>query len=145
MKANLFDECVITKVKDASVAGTTAITSDAIDMAGFDGVAFVTATGAFTATGTATIKAQQGAAANMSDAADLAGTAQAFTDADGSKSVGVDIKSPVKRYVRVVISRATANSVWGQIFAIQYRSRKKPVTQALDKYEKFIGPAEGTA
>lgn len=144
MQANFLQNNNVLKVKDASVAGTTAITSDTVDMAGYDGVCFVTATGAFTATGTATIKVQQGAAANMSDAADLAGTAQSFADTDGSKSVAVDVKSPTKRYVRLVVTRATANSVWGQIFAVQYRSRKRPVTLGLDKYELFVSPAEGT-
>ena len=142
---NLLEEVKITKLNDATAAGTSAINSGIVDMAGFDGVVFLTSTGTILATGTATIKAQQGQVSNLSDAADLAGTSQAFVDTDDNKSVAIDIKRPNERYLRCVIERAVANSDWGPIWAIQYRTRKLPVTQGLDKKETFVSPAEGTA
>lgn len=142
---NLLEGVKITKLTDATAAGTSAINSGIVDMAGYDGVVFLTSTGTVLATGTATIKAQQGAASNLSDAADLTGTSQSFVDTDDNKSVAIDIKRPVERYLRCVITRAVANSDWGPIWALQYRTRQMPVTQGLDKSESFVSPVEGTA
>lgn len=142
---HLLEEVKVTKLNDATAAGVTAINSGIVDMSGFDGVVFMTSSGTILATGTATIKAQQGAQSNLSDAADLAGTSQAFADTDDNKSVAIDLKRPNERYLRCVIARATANSDWGPIWALQYRTRKLPVTQGLDKHELHISPAEGAA
>ena len=142
---HLLEEVKVTKLNDATAAGVTAINSGIVDMSGFDGVVFLTSSGTILATGTATIKAQQGQQSNLSDAADLAGTSQAFVDTDDNKSVAIDIKRPNERYLRCVITRATANSDWGPIWALQYRTRKLPVTQGLDKNEMHISPAEGAA
>jgi hypothetical protein len=142
---SLLEEVKITKLNDATAAGTSAINSGVVDMAGFDGCVFLTSTGTVLATGTATIKVQQDAAVGMGAAADLLGTSQAFVDTDDNKSVAVDIKRPLERYLRLVINRATANSDWGPIWALQYRTRKLPVTQGLDKVEMHISPIEGTA
>lgn len=142
---NLLEEVKVTKLNDATAAGVTAINSAVIDMAGFDGVMFLTNAGTIVATGTAAIKVQQDTVVGMGSAADLAGSGQSFIDTDDNKSVAVDIKRPTKRYLRLVISRATANSDWGPIWALQYRTRKVPVSQGLDKFETFVSPAEGVA
>ncbi len=142
---HLLEEVKITKLNDATAAGTSAINSAVVDMAGFDGVVFLTNTGTVLATGTATVKVQQDTAAGMGAAADLLGTSQAFVDTDDNKSVAVDIKRPLERYLRLVITRAVANSDWGPIWALQYRTRKLPVTQGLDKSEMHNSPIEGTA
>lgn len=142
---HLLEEVKITKLNDATAAGTSAINSAVVDMAGFDGVVFLTSTGTVLATGTATVKVQQDTAVGMGAAADLLGTSQAFIDTDDNKSVAVDIKRPLERYLRLVITRAVANSDWGPIWALQYRTRKLPVTQGLDKSEMHQSPIEGTA
>lgn len=142
---NFLDEFKITKLNDATAAGITAINSAVVDMAGFDGIVFLTNVGTIAATGTASIKAQQDIVVGMAGAADLAGTGQSFIDTDDNKSVAVDVKRPNERFLRLVITRATANSDWGPIWAIQYRTRKAPVTQELDKYETHVSPAEGVA
>lgn len=56
---NLLEEVKITKLNDATAAGTSAINSTVVDMAGFDGVVFMTNSGAIAATGTAVVKVQQ--------------------------------------------------------------------------------------
>ena len=142
---HLLEEVKITKLNDATAAGTSAINSAVVDMAGFDGVVFLTSTGTVLATGTATVKVQQDTVVGMGSAADLLGTSQAFIDTDDNKSVAVDIKRPLERYLRLVISRAVANSDWGPIWALQYRTRKLPVTQGLDKSEMHQSPIAGTA
>lgn len=141
----LLDDVKITKLNDASAAGTSVINSAVVDMAGYDGVVFLTSTGTVLATGTATVKVQQDTAVGMGAAADLLGTSQAFIDTDDNKSVAVDVKRPLERYLRLVITRATANSDWGPIWALQYRARKLPITQGLDKSEQHLSPIEGTA
>jgi hypothetical protein len=141
----LLEEVKITKLNDATASGLTTINSAVVDMAGFDGVVFLTSSGTIAASGTATVKVQQDTAPGMGSAADLLGTAQAFVDTDDNKSVAVDIKRPLERYLRLVIARATANSDWGPIWALQYRTRKLPVTQGLDKSEMHQSPIEGTA
>lgn len=141
----LLGDVKITKLNDATVAGVTAINSAVVDMAGYDGVVFLTSTGTVLATGTATVKVQQDTAVGMGAAADLAGTSQAVVDTDDNKSIAVDVQRPLERYLRLVITRATANSDWGPIWALQYRARVLPVTQGLDKSETHLSPVEGTA
>jgi len=139
------EEIKVTKVLDNSAAAFTTINSGVIDMQGFDGVAFVTAAGTIAATGTAVVKVQQDSVVGMGTAADLLGSGQSFIDTDDNKSVLVDVKRPSKRYLRLVIARATANSDWTAIFAIQYRTKRAPVTQAVDKSKLLVSPIEGTA
>ncbi|MDH5669929.1 MAG: hypothetical protein OEY86_18160 [Nitrospira sp.] len=142
---HLLEEVKITKLNDASAAGVTTINSAVVDMQGFDGVVFLTNAGTIAATGTAAVKVQQDTVVGMGSAADLADSGQSFVDADDNKSVAVDVKRPLERYLRLVISRATANSDWGPIWALQYRARQVPVSQGLDKHEKHLSPIEGTA
>lgn len=140
------EEIKITKVADASAAGVTTVNSAVIDMSGFEGVVFLTAAGTVLATAVATVKVQQDSAVGMGTAADLAASGQSFTPTtDNLKSVMIDIKRPNKRYLRAVILRSVANSDFGQIYAIQYRAKKAPVTQAVDKSKLLVSPLEGVA
>lgn len=142
---HLLEGVKITKLNDATAAGVSAINSAAVDMQGYDGVVFLTNSGTVAAGGTATVKVQQDTAVGMAGAADLAGTGQSFIDTDDNRSVAVDVKRPNERFLRLVIARATANSDWGPIWALQYRTRKLPVTQGLDKLEMHLSPVEGGA
>ena len=54
-------------------AGLTALTSEIIDTRGFHGVRFIISLGAIVAGALTSVKVQQGAVSNMSDAADIAG------------------------------------------------------------------------
>lgn len=141
----LLEEVKITKLNDATVAGVTTINSAVVDMSSYDGVVFLVNAGTIGVTGSAVVKVQQDTVLGMGGAADLLGTGQAFIDTDDNKSVAVDVKRPNERYVRLVITRAVANSDWGPIWALQYRSRKMPVTQGLDKFELHSSPIEGAA
>lgn len=141
----LGEEVKVTKLADATAAGVTTINSAEVDMAGYDGCLFLTSSGTIVATGTAVVKVQQDTVTGMAGAADLAGTGQSFVDADDNVSVGVDIQRPRERFLRVQITRATANSDWSPIWALQYRARKQPVVQGLTKFEKHASPAEGAA
>lgn len=128
-------------------AGTTVQNGTAIDMQGWDGVLFVCFFGTITATGVQGLKAQQGAASDGSDGADLAGSLASVTDAQSNTLAVVDVYRPQERYVRPVVTRATANAVINGVIAIRYKGRKAPVTFSSSvASSKFVqSPAEGTA
>lgn len=135
----------ITKVKDHSGAATSAVDSDAVDMAGFDGVIFLTSFG--TAAANNTLKAAQSAdsAGSPDDFSDLANTSVSSGTSD--EDVWIDIYRPRKRYVRVTAARGTSSTL-ESIWAIQYRGRKAPVSNVLAGTivgEAHVSPAEGTA
>ena len=144
----LSDEVKITKVAPATVAGVTTIDSSPVDMAGYDGVLFVSTVGAITAGGVQSMKAQQDTAVGMGAAADLAGSGLTVADDDDNQSFWLDIKRPRERFVRCRVLRATQSSAWGEIYALQYRARNRPqvntVTDTITG-EKWHAPAEGTA
>lgn len=127
-------------------AGTADVNGATLDMQGFDGVLILVTMGAITSGAVTSIKAQQGAASNMSDAADLLGSAQTIADTDDDKTYYIDIYRPQERYVRLVVDRATQNAVVASATYIQYKARVAPVTHGSNVAgELHISPAEGTA
>ena len=71
---NLIKNVKVTRALASVAAGTSDKNSSIIDMQNYEGVIFIAAFGAITSGAVTSIKAQQGAASNMSDTADLAGT-----------------------------------------------------------------------
>jgi hypothetical protein len=128
-------------------AGTSDVTSDVVDVAGFDALRFVVGFGAITAGAATAIKLQQGAEPNLSDAADLAGSRVIVADTGDNKMAIVDAFRPQKRYLRVVTSRATQNSAVDFALCELYRADTEPVTQdaTVIAAEIHASPAEGTA
>jgi len=131
-----------------SAAGTTSATSESVDTAGYDGVQFEVGFGAIVTAGVQSVKVQQSAAANTGQA-DLAGTSQTVADSDDFKVVRACIYRPTKRYLNVVISKATQNSTVDYVIAILFaKVGKIPITQdptIQGTPEIFASPAEGTA
>ncbi len=144
-----FDDMKLTVIKAASAAATTAITSSAVDMAGYEGVLLFTTFGTITANGVQSIKVQQSSDDGDSDAyADLAGTGITVADDDDGQMFGVEIIRPKEQYLKLIVSRATQNAVVGEIYALQYGTRHKPVTNTVTDtatFESHESPAEGTA
>lgn len=139
---NLSDRIKITKVSDPTIAGTTAVESTAVDMAGYGGVLFLTSFG--TAAANNTILASQDVASGGSFT-DLLGTS--VTSGTSDEDVWLDIVAPRKRYVRVEIARGTSTTL-GDIWAIQYGPAAEPVdntTSGTIVGEAHLAPAEGTA
>ncbi len=145
----LNDEIKITRVLNAVAAGTSVQAGTGVDMSGFDGVLFIALVGTLTATQVTSLKAQQSednAAAD--DYTDIAGTLVGpFADGDSNKMLVLDVFRPGKRYVKPVVSRATANAVIDGVIAIQYTARTLPTAHAASVAfaEKWATPAEGTA
>lgn len=135
------------RIKTIQTVATGDVTSDIIDMAGFDGVLFLVIWGAIT-DGTPKVKAQQDSASAMGAAADLAATSVAVTVDDDNKIAILDIYQPQERYVRCVVTRGgSTGAVVDAILAIQYGAKNEPVTQSADVagHEKHVTPIEGTA
>lgn len=134
----------------AGAAGTSAITSSAVDMAGYDGCLFIVPFGAIVSGAATSIKLQQCDTSGGSYA-DLTGTSQTVADTDDDKTFLVDIQKPQEQYLKLVVSRATQNATVGGIYAIPYhkstRSSVLPVagTNSIGGVERFEAPAEGTA
>ena len=133
MKGFLGKDVKMTVVEAAATAGTSTLTTDVLDMTGYEGVMFVVLTGDVTDTSVLTLTVKANSANSTSSPTPItqkasdAFTANATT-AD-SKVIFVDVYKPGLRYVFAELTRATANAVIGGIIAIQYGSRSKPTTQ----------------
>ncbi len=137
-------------IKDAKVtiealkaADGEVLTGTGVDMAGYDSVAFIV--GALQGEALDfSVKAQQGAEADLSDAADLAGTATAFsTAADADGLTILEIHRPTERYVRAVVTVPNAVAAT-PTFCVAVRFNAKHLPQENDG-ELHVSPAEGNA
>jgi hypothetical protein len=151
-RTQLLPEISIVRALNAVAAGTTVQNGTGFDMqsdGGYDGVLFILAVGALTATQVTALKAQQSDDnGSADDYTDLTGTLTGpLADGDGNKLVVLDIFRPGKRYVRPVVNRATANAVIDGVIAIGYRNRTPPTAQGANVAfsEAHVSPAEGTA
>jgi hypothetical protein len=134
--------CVTTT---AGAAGTTAITSSAVDTAGFRAVRFLVVIGAVVTNAVTSIKLQQSDDDGSSDAySDIVGSSQTIADDADDTHIYSDIYVPQKRYLKLIVSRATQNATIGGVVAELYYSRRRPVTQTATG-ESYTFPAEGTA
>jgi hypothetical protein len=128
-------------------AGTTDLTSEPVDTAGFEGVRFVCGFGAITAGAVTSIKVRQGAQSDMSDGADLEGSGQAVADDQDNMIVISEIYRPQERYVDHVVDRGTQNAVVDFLIVELFGVRKLPVVQdaTVIGAEVHASPDEGTA
>jgi hypothetical protein len=129
-------------------AGVSAITSDAIDMAGYDALLVIIPIGTIVTNGVQSVKLQQSDDDAASDAySDIVGSNQTIADDDDDKLKYIDLQRPQKRYIKVVITRATQNSTYGGIIAFKYQKRFRTTASHGTGVagEQFNFPAEGTA
>ena len=141
-------EDVQTRLALVYATGTADRNGVVIDMANSDYVKFVVTFAAVAAGSVVSVKAQQGDAANLSDAADLAGTGITVAADDDDQVFVIAITKPAKRYVRVVIdndaSNATAQSATAELGGTRIKKALKSVTDEVT-VEIHQSPAEGTA
>ena len=132
----------------AGAAGATDINGSTLDMAGFDAVTMLAQFGAIVSGAATSIKAQHGDASDASDMADVEGTSQTVADTDDEKLFVINIIRPQKRYVRLVVKRATQNATVIGTY-IQYAAKELPVPSQGSVVggtpESFVFPASGTA
>ena len=142
---NLSTSGKVTRVSNAVAAGQATTNCSSVDMKGFDAVTFILSVGAIDATGTVTLKAQQ--STDNSSFADLAGTAVAYTASDDNKVAVLEVTKPRERYIRPVVTTATANGTIDGCVAIQSSADTEPVTHdslTVVGSEHHLAPAEGT-
>jgi len=129
---NFLTNTKLTRVENSAVAGTTTLTSDVIDMKGFDGVTFLAALGDVLVNAVITFQAQHGDQSDGSDMTNIAGSSVTHTatatDAD-NKLLALEIARPTKRFLRVTLARTVANTVLDGIFAFQNAPAEAAVTQ----------------
>jgi len=130
MASNLAHNCKIVRCSNAVAAGTTAVNGTGVDTSGYEGVLFIAQLGALTATNVTTLKAQSSTDDGSSDAyADMSGESKAAADTESSKILYLDVADPLERWVRPVLTRATANAVVESVIAVLYGPKKMPTAQ----------------
>lgn len=136
-----------TRISNAVAAGSTDVACTAIDMQGYESVVFGVMVGTLTANAVTGVHVQQSDDDGSADAySDLAGTGVVIADDDDNGMILCEVVKPQKRYVKLIIDRATANAVVDGAFAIQYNGRKEPVTQPASIVGTGVtySPIEGT-
>lgn len=129
------------------VAGTTDLTSEVIDRAGFEGVRIIIGFGAITAGAVTSVKVQQCDTSGGSYA-DLEGSSVTVADDDDSQIVVIDVHQSRERYLKTVIDRGTQNAVVDFEIVEFYCGRTIPPVQtdaSVVATEVHVSPAEGTA
>lgn len=140
---NLLHNVKITKIQDHTTAASTDVESDIVDMAGYEGVVFVTSFGTAAAGNLCKVKGNTvGTTVGITD---LAGTATAPGASD--EDVAIDVFRPQYRYLSFTAIRdvsSTVESMW----AIQYGAKHPPVTNTVSGTllsKSVFEPAAGTA
>ena len=129
---NFLNNCKVTYVLAPVADGQAATATSIVDMAGWDGVAFIALTGDVTSGCVLTLTAQQDELNGAGGMASLTGTATytalSATDAD-NKALILDVQKPNKQFVRALFTSATQNAVKAGVIAIQYRGTSLPAVQ----------------
>lgn len=131
MIPTMLQNVAIDRVLIDTAAGQAATAGSILDMAGYEGVLFIAKLGDVTDTSVVTLQAQHNDANSTSGMATLAGSATftaGATSADDNLLV-LEVYRPTKRYIRPLLTSATANAVKNGIIAVRYGPRCKPVTQ----------------
>ena len=134
---------VVQRVELNAAAGQTTLTTDTVDMAGFDSCTFICLLGGIASTGTVTMTVQQ--SADDSTYNDLEGSSVAADSDDDDGFLMVEIVKPTDRYLQADIARGTADSDIDSVIAIKSKESSSPVTTGAVAAELHVTPAEGTA
>ena len=137
---NLSENCKVLMVEAAQDAGTNAITTDVVDMAGYREVVFI---GSITTKNAANfVNLQEDSASTGATLADLAGT----KCASNKTYFKLGLIRPRKRYVAAKITRGESTAT-GPVWAILFKARQAPITSAAEDLdeETHVSPVAGTA
>jgi hypothetical protein len=132
---SLLKNCAI-DYADALVtaASNTDNNSSIFDMAGYDGICFITTITDSVQDGVATLKIEENSANSDSGMTAISGATVSATSAANDDLNGmlliVDCYRPQERYVQAVRVSATQNIAFGEVIAIRYKGREVPVTQS---------------
>ncbi|OGT26067.1 MAG: hypothetical protein A2Z17_06875 [Gammaproteobacteria bacterium RBG_16_66_13] len=105
----------------APASSSAARNGNAIDMMGWDGCDFILEVGDIAATGTLNAKVQRDDNSSFTSATDIVGAAiTALGASDDNKVVIISVCEPSERYLRIVVTAATAASISG-VTAVRWR------------------------
>ncbi len=131
----------------AYASGTATRNGAILDMTGYEGVVAIAVNATLASSAVGDIHWEQGAESDLSDAADLEGTAIAIADDDDDQIFGSELIRPTDRYVRAVITKDASHAQAETVIYIRYGSRKDPQDNNVDDTittEIHITPDEGT-
>lgn len=131
MVQNLLKNCKIMQIQNGSAAGTTAVTSNTIDTAGYNAVCCIASLGTVTSGAVIQLNAQEGAQSGGGDATTITGgSTPSVTDAGTSsnKILITDVLRLTQRYFTANLTRTTQNVVVNCMIAILYQTDNIPVT-----------------
>lgn len=129
-------------------AGTTTLTTEGVDTRGYQGVLLRVGFGTITAGAATSIKAAQSTDDASTDAySDILGSSQTVADDDDNQVFEIEIWKPGKRWVELIVLRATQNAVVDFMEAWLYGPHHAEPTQTaiIGGTERHVTPAEGTA
>lgn len=122
---------------DSTTSGGFPFPSTGLDMAGYDGVVFIsTVTGS--SAGANALKAAWSALSSTDAATNFTDYPTAHVKSASASTVYdklvLDVVRPVKRYIQAVVQLAATSEVLLDITAIQYRGSKAPITSTSTAY-----------
>jgi hypothetical protein len=143
---NLLRDVAVT-VSSAITGSTGASNYPAIDMLGYEGIAFVPLISGTPSTLGSSVSVQEATSSAMGDAADLLGTSVALSSGIAGGFAGVEIYRPRERYVRLVHTKTSTADIFLSVVNLLHRPLLAPVTQSTAQnhgVEFFNGPSSGT-
>lgn len=130
-QTHLTDRTKTILVELYAAAGTSTLTSDVVDMAGFRSMRAIAMLDDVTDTSVLTLTVKSNSANSVSSPTPVTESSATFTagatSADG-KTLIVDVSKPTGRYVFATLARATANAVVCGILIELYEPYALPVT-----------------
>lgn len=130
-KFELLRDSKVLVVEAAAAAAQTLLTTDVVDMQGFDSVVFIVLLGDVTDTSALALTAYTNDTNDTNSPTELA-LPVSFTagasDAD-NKLLILELHKPRDRYVYATLARGTANAVVNGILAVLTNARERPVAQ----------------
>ena len=139
----------VVRVKGAVAAGVTNITdATGVDCSGYDRCTFFVGWGVITAAGVQSIEVHRSSDDGAGDAyTALLGTKVTVADDDDNKITMVEVYRPGENFLKVVINRATQNSVVEMALCVLSEPSKSglALSATVSGYEHHATPGEGTA
>ncbi len=124
-------EVKIVRCSNGASAGTSLVTSSAVDMNGYQAVAFVASLGTVVDASVLTLTAYENTSNSASGGTAISGGATSPLTASTSSNTDlvVDCVRPADRYVYCTLARTAQNATVNAIYALLYRAQQIPVSQ----------------
>lgn len=121
----------------AVAAGSSDHNGSAIDTVDCENIVFIVTMGAIAANAVTSLKAQE-RASTTADWEDIANASIEIENDDDNETFILEVIKPLKRYVRAVVERGTANATVESGVAVLTHDRKEPVTHGTGVTAKKV-------